>query len=86
MTDEATNQAKKLKTMRARLAAHESWAITTDRTGRTAPARAALEQRFLDQAGGDAVKVANVRTAYYLRLAMKSAEARRKARAGQEAT
>lgn len=61
-----------------RIGAHESWARTTDRTARTAPARAALEQKFLDQADGDPVRAAHLRKAYYARLALKSAQARRK--------
>ena len=61
-------------------AAHESWAATENRTARTAPARAALEQKFLDQANGDPVRAAHLRKAYFLRLAAKSAEARRRTR------
>ncbi len=60
---------------------HISWANTTDRTARTArtaPARAALEQTFLDQAEGDPVRAAHFRAAHYKRLALKSAQARRK--------
>lgn len=63
----------------ASIAAHESWAHTTDRTARTAPARAALEQKFLNQADGDPVRAAHLRKAYFQRLALKSARARRKA-------
>ncbi|GAB3435043.1 hypothetical protein GCM10027517_03790 [Phycicoccus ginsengisoli] len=66
------------RTMQARLAAHESWAQTPDRAARTAPARAALEAKFLAEAGGDPVRAANGRKAYYARLALKSAQARRK--------
>ena len=62
-------------------AAHESWAATADRTARTAPARAALEAKFLEQAEGDPVRAEHLRKAYYLRLAAKSVAARRK-RAG----
>jgi hypothetical protein len=61
-----------------RIGAEESWAKTTDRTARTAPARAAFEQRFLDQAGGDPVRAAHLRKAYFRRLALKSAQARRR--------
>lgn len=68
------------RSTRASLAAHTSWANTADRAGRTAKARAALEQRFLDEAGGDPVRAESIRKAYYLRLALKSATARRKAR------
>lgn len=60
------------------LAAHESWARTPDRAARTAPARAALEKRFLDEAGGDPERAAQLRKAYYLRLALKSAQSRRR--------
>lgn len=64
----------------ASIAAHESWAATTDRTARTAPARAALLQKFLDAAGGDPVRAEHLRKAHFKRLALKSAKARRKAR------
>lgn len=64
----------------ARIAAHESWANTPDRSARTAPARAALDQKFLDEANGDPVRAAHLRKAYFARLALKSAQARRKAR------
>lgn len=59
-----------------RIGAHVSWANTTDRAARTAPARAALDKKFLDQADGDPVRAAHLRKAYYQRLALKSAEAR----------
>jgi hypothetical protein len=64
--------------LRAQIAAHESWAVTDDRAARTAPARAALDQKFLDQAGGDPVKAESLRKAYFARLAFLSAQARRK--------
>lgn len=64
--------------MLGRLGAHVSWANTADRSARTAPARAALEQKFLDEAGGDPVRAAHLRKAHYARLALKSAQARRK--------
>lgn len=70
--------------IRSQIAAHESWAHTTDRTARTAPARAALDQKFLDQAGGDPVRAAHLRKAHFQRLALKSAVARRKAREATE--
>lgn len=65
-----------------RLGAHTSWANTVDRTARTAPARAALEQKFLDEAGGDPVRAASLRKAHFTRLALKSAQARRRTRGG----
>jgi hypothetical protein len=64
----------------ARIAAHESWAKTENRSARTAPARAALDAKFLEQAGGDTVRAAHLRTAWYARLALKSAQVRRKSR------
>lgn len=65
-------------TMLARIGAHTSWANTTDRAARTAPARAALDQKFLDEAEGDPVRAAHLKKAYYARLALKSAQARAK--------
>lgn len=68
------------RSLAASIAAHESWAHTPDRTERTAPARRALDQKFLDAADGDPVRAAHLRRAYFQRLALKSAQARRKAR------
>ncbi|MBS45418.1 MAG: hypothetical protein CMH83_20050 [Nocardioides sp.] len=67
-----------------RIGAHESWARTADRTARTAPARAALDQKFLDAAGGDPVRAAHLRKAHFQRLALRSAQARRRAREATE--
>lgn len=64
----------------ARIAAHESWANTENRSARTAPARAALEAKFLAAAGGDPVRAEHLRKAHFARLALKSAQARRKAK------
>ena|SRR5687767_6903369 len=60
------------------VAAHASWAITEDRTARTAPARAALAAKFLAEADGDPVRAEHLRKAHFARLALKSAQARRK--------
>ncbi len=65
----------------ASIAAHESWANTKNRTARTANGRAALDQKFLDQADGDPVRAAHLRKAHFARLALKSAQSRRKAAA-----
>lgn len=62
------------------IGANVSWANCTDRSARTAPARAALDQKFLDQADGDPVRAAHLRKAYFARLALKSAQSRRRAR------
>lgn len=62
----------------ARLGAHTSWANTENRTARTAPARRALDRKFLEEANGDPVRAASLRKAHFTRLALKSAQARRK--------
>jgi len=64
----------------ASIAGHESWACTSDRTARTAKARAALAQKFLDAADGDPVRAEHLRSAYFARLALRSAQSRRKAK------
>ena len=70
----------------ARLAAHESWANTADPSGRTAPARRAMLDRFERQVDPDGVlspaeraqRAGHARKAYFARLALRSAQARRK--------
>ena len=66
------------RSLRGQLAAHTSWANTPDRTARTAHARQAVEDRFLAEAGGDAKRAESLRRAYFARLALKSAKARRR--------
>jgi hypothetical protein len=61
-----------------RIGAEISWANTTDRVARTAPARAGLYKKFLDEAGGDPIRAEHLRKAHFLKLALKSAESRRK--------
>jgi len=68
-----------------RLGAHTKWANEPDRTAATASARRAFEQGFLDQADGDPKRAASQRRAYYARLALKSAQSRRRARELTEA-
>jgi hypothetical protein len=73
----------------ARLAAHESWANTADPSARTAPACRALLDRFERQVDRDGALTPAVRTrragharpAYSARLALRSAQARRKSAA-----
>ncbi|MFF9123217.1 hypothetical protein ACF09J_07945 [Streptomyces sp. NPDC014889] len=75
------------RTMQLRLAAHMSWANTTDRSARTAAARRASHHtRFLDMArekNPDATEAellklaASLKKAHYQQLALKSAQARR---------
>lgn len=70
----------------ASIASHESWAKTQDRAARTAPARAAMAAKFEREVDPDNVlppdvraKMAdNAKSAYYRRLAVKSARARRR--------
>lgn len=64
----------------AQTGAHQSWANTENRPARTAPARAALDAKFLAQAGGDPVRAAHLRKAHFYRLALKSAQSRRRSR------
>jgi hypothetical protein len=75
------------RTMQLRLAAHISWAKTTDRSSRTAAARRASHHtRFLDMAreqnpGATEAELAGIaaslKKAHYQALALKSAQARR---------
>ena len=62
----------------ARIAVQTSWGRTEDRSARTAPGRAALDAKFLAEAGGDSKRAEHLRKAHFARLAMKSAQARRK--------
>ena len=64
--------------LQAKIAAHTSWANTVNRTARTANAREAFEARFLAEADGDELRAASLRKAYFARLALKSAQARRR--------
>lgn len=64
----------------ASIAAHESWARTADRSARTSKARDALAQKFLDEAGGDPVRAEHLRKAHFQRLALRSAQVRRRVR------
>ncbi|GAB3487793.1 hypothetical protein [Flexivirga lutea] len=71
--------------MIARVAAHESWANTINRTARTAPARQAFLRKFEDlvdparqlPAAERERRATNARKAHFSRLALRSAQARR---------
>lgn len=69
------------RAQRAKLASHMSWFNTPDRTARTANGRQAFKDKFLAEADGDPVRAEHLRKAFYARLALKSAQARRR-RAG----
>ncbi|OLF11889.1 hypothetical protein BU204_29995 [Actinophytocola xanthii] len=70
--------------MRARLAAHTSWANCPDRTARTAAARKAAQDRFERQVDPDgtlpaherAQRAQHARKAHFAALALRSARAR----------
>lgn len=74
------------RSLRGQLAAHTSWANTTDRSARTANARKAMLDKFEQQVDPDATlppaerarRAEHARKAYYARLALKSAQARRR--------
>jgi hypothetical protein len=74
------------RTLRAQIAAHESWAHTPDRAARTAPARRAMFEKFESEVDPDgtllpaelALRAENARKAHFKRLALKSAQARRR--------
>ncbi len=68
------------RSLRARIASESSWANTVDRSARTAPARRALNDKFLAEADGDPIRADHLRKAHYARLALKSAQSRRRAR------
>jgi hypothetical protein len=73
------------RTLRAKIAAHTSWAQCEDRRARTAPATAASMARFERQVDPDGVltpaerarRAENARRAYFQQLAFRSAKARR---------
>ncbi len=78
------------RSLQARVAAHTSWANTSDRTERTAAARKAARDRFEKQVDPDGVlpleerqqRAESARKAFYLKMAAASAKARR-ARSGK---
>ena len=70
------------RSLRAKIAVHTSWANTPDRSTRTANARKALQDKFLAEADGDPKRAESLRRAYYARLALRSAQARKRRRDG----
>lgn len=78
----------------SRFGAHASWGNTTDRAARTAPARRALEEKFERLADPDGVlspgerakRAESLRKAHYTRMALKSAQARRRRNRAGHAT
>jgi hypothetical protein len=74
------------RTLRARMAAHLSWAKTEDRSARTAPARKAALARFADQLDPEhrlspaerSRRAEHAMRAHMTRLALRSAQERRR--------
>lgn len=72
------------RSLRAKIASHESWARTADPSARTAPARKAFADRFEREVDPDGVlapddrarRAEHARRAYFGRLALASARAR----------
>ena len=72
--------------LRAKVAAHRSWANTEDRAKRTAPARTAMMARFEKEVDSDgtlppgerAKRAESAKKAWFLQLAAKSAATRRR--------
>ncbi|BCK57454.1 hypothetical protein NWFMUON74_52260 [Nocardia wallacei] len=79
------------RVLQARIAAHTSWAKTPDRAARTAKARAAMASKFeheVDPHGAlspeeRARRAEHARKAHFARLALKSAQARRRRNPGK---
>ncbi|MCZ0727191.1 hypothetical protein [Mycolicibacterium iranicum] len=74
------------RSLRGQIAAHESWSHTEDRASRTAPARKAMLDKFEQQVDPEgrlapaerALRAEHARKAHFKRLALKSAQARRR--------
>lgn len=82
----AADDTVKMRSMRGRIGAYESWARTPDRSARTWPARKAAFERFERQVDPDGELTAEerakraewARKAHMQRLALKSAAARQR--------
>jgi hypothetical protein len=76
------------KSLRSKIAAHESWGHTDDRSARTSNGRRAFLDRFEKQADPNneltaaerARRAESLKNAYFARLALKSAKSRRLAK------
>lgn len=74
-----------MRVLRAKIAAHTRWAYTDDRRAATAPARAAARDRFEREVDPDgvldpaerAIRAEHARSAFYTRMAYRSAQVRR---------
>jgi hypothetical protein len=78
------------RTLRAQIAANESWANTENRSARTAPARKAMLEKFESEVDPNneltpterAKRAEYKRRAHFKRMALASARARRRRRGG----
>lgn len=78
--------------LHAKALADLSWAVTPDRAARTAKARVAFENRFLEKADPEGVlpeaerarRAASLRKAYYANLAVQSLQARRRTQVSEQ--
>lgn len=84
-------KTRSLRSLSAAALAHDSWANTEDRTARTAPARSSfmgrferkVREEFPDLPDDEVVRRAeHAKKAYFLRLSLASAKARRERKAG----
>jgi hypothetical protein len=80
MNDRSTDPRETAILKRAAALRQHAAMTPEEASAHTANARAAFEQKWLDQAGGDPERAAKLRRAYFLELAVKSARARRAAR------
>lgn len=75
-----------IRSMQARSAAHTSWANTANRSARTDAARKASKDRFATQVDPEglldprerAIRAEHARKAYYMAMAAKSVQVRRR--------
>lgn len=82
------------RALRARAAAHSSWACTVDRSGRTQAGRDAFMRRFEDQVDPQRElsdderlrRAEQAKKAHFARLALKSSKARQRARSNGQGT
>jgi hypothetical protein len=73
------------RALAGRIGAHRSWANTENRSARTSKGRRAFEQKFVIEAKGDLERAESLRKEFYARLALKSAQVRRRRADGDAA-
>lgn len=93
-TDPLSPEPSTDRYLAASIAANTRWAHEPDRAAATLPAREAFNRRFEDEVDPDrqlspqerARRAESARKAYFMRLALKSAQSRRKAKAAPAQT